>query len=677
MSDDAARATTTGETVERYMDRWPDSSWLIVGKGATPAAYENLREHEGPIIWINDAIQFSGTGTPGEAELGGARPQFWFAHDRCQRVWLQKEPAPGTARPAEGNKAVLAAEGAVDSAGKPLLSGADLTAGETGMEIITYQWGGWYGLDVLGKLTRWEVARTGRLHLNSGTIHTAIHFAWLAGASRVCFVGCDGFCPSAQTGYDRRLNVASGGRPGGARVFARIREAADAECEALGLETEYCHGAHLRAVAPRMAHFVWLANPGEPMPRWAAANVARFRAMHPGWCARVWGKLPAEMPAELRRAAADAERFCQTADILRYWLLWRWGGLYLDCDVVPLRPMDQLLRFDAVAGRTHCGRINNAVMACRRGAPAMAAAMRGCLEVARGRRPDGMEKTKQSQRARFGPNLLTKLFLTEGARDDRRANELAGECGLTVAPSHWFYPLIDAKEVARWRERPGSVDLAARQSDPVPPYCVHEWGRDGSGTRLTFARGEALAERLRQIGGEDGRVRGAEVGVLAGRLSEFLLRRLPQLNLLMVDRWAASEQASAYYQSGDKAALKTDEQMAIEKRHAIERTGFAAERRTIIHAESARAAEAVADGTLDFVFIDAEHTAAGCYRDIAAWAPKIRRGGLLSGHDIVPAPEGRKTWGVREAVARWMREQEYPAAALAEGGETTWFLEKR
>jgi len=45
------------------------------------------------------------------------------------------------------------------------------------------------------------------------------------------------------------------------------------------------------------------------------------------------------------------------------------------------------------------------------------------------------------------------------------------------------------------------------------------------------------------------------------------------------------------------------------------------------------AARMVVDGSLDFVFIDADHTEAGCGADIDAWYPKIRRGGLISGHD--------------------------------------------
>jgi predicted O-methyltransferase YrrM len=44
-------------------------------------------------------------------------------------------------------------------------------------------------------------------------------------------------------------------------------------------------------------------------------------------------------------------------------------------------------------------------------------------------------------------------------------------------------------------------------------------------------------------------------------------------------------------------------------------------------------ADKVEDGSLDFVFIDADHEYESVIRDIKAWAPKVKPGGLVSGHD--------------------------------------------
>jgi len=65
----------------------------------------------------------------------------------------------------------------------------------------------------------------------------------------------------------------------------------------------------------------------------------------------------------------------------------------------------------------------------------------------------------------------------------------------------------------------------------------------------------------------------------------------------------------------------------------------------VIVAESVQAAAEFDDESLDWVFIDANHSYEAVVADIAAWAPKLKPGGLLSGHDY-----GRA--GVTDAVRR-------------------------
>jgi hypothetical protein len=59
---------------------------------------------------------------------------------------------------------------------------------------------------------------------------------------------------------------------------------------------------------------------------------------------------------------------------------------------------------------------------------------------------------------------------------------------------------------------------------------------------------------------------------------------------------------------------------------------------------SPEAANAFADQSLDFVFIDARHTFDAVSQDLAAWWPKLRPGALMAGHDYYDAP------GVKAAV---------------------------
>ena len=87
------------------------------------------------------------------------------------------------------------------------------------------------------------------------------------------------------------------------------------------------------------------------------------------------------------------------------------------------------------------------------------------------------------------------------------------------------------------------------------------------------------------------------------------------------------------------------------------------ERTMIIKDYTTEAAKMVPDGTLDFVFIDADHGYEGCLRDIKAWDQKVRKGGVVFGHDIhFPTVEqavtefyGENSWNVEDDFIWWVQ----------------------
>jgi len=88
--------------------------------------------------------------------------------------------------------------------------------------------------------------------------------------------------------------------------------------------------------------------------------------------------------------------------------------------------------------------------------------------------------------------------------------------------------------------------------------------------------------------------------------------------------------------------------------------------RNVHQMASVDAAALYDDASLDFVWIDASHTAPDVLADLNAWWPKVRRGGILAGHDadmvgvsaavvpwghmagVTPRPVSLRSWEVRK-----------------------------
>jgi hypothetical protein len=125
-----------------------------------------------------------------------------------------------------------------------------------------------------------------------------------------------------------------------------------------------------------------------------------------------------------------------------------------------------------------------------------------------------------------------------------------------------------------------------------------------------------------------GWLNGAEIGVLRGKTLFALLDACPMLHMHAVDQWRQLPLRDA-----ENAETYADFDMGVLRDEVIRRAKAYDHRCMILQGDSAEMAEWVSPVSLDFVFIDGDHTEAGVERDIRAWAPKVKTGGMLLGHD--------------------------------------------
>ena len=152
----------------------------------------------------------------------------------------------------------------------------------------------------------------------------------------------------------------------------------------------------------------------------------------------------------------------------------------------------------------------------------------------------------------------------------------------------------------------------------------------------------------------------------------------------MVDVWRAlpNEEYDDYTNNRGHIDAYSESMLAVE--------GFE-DRAFMLRMKGDDAAELFPDGSLDFVYIDANHNYESVKSDIECWYPKVKYGGLLLGHDYLPNDmysDGRKdlpiygnlgnflgVFGVNPAVNEFSEKTGYKINKTEEWFGT-WWLKK-
>lgn len=148
-----------------------------------------------------------------------------------------------------------------------------------------------------------------------------------------------------------------------------------------------------------------------------------------------------------------------------------------------------------------------------------------------------------------------------------------------------------------------------------------------------------------------------EVGVYCGDFMQEIVTARPDLHYTGIDTWRGSfgwarEKAEAKERAlGIYPALFVEDSLAAAKRFGQK-------------------------PPLGCVYLDADHTFESVTKDIEAWWPNVKRGGILSGHDYETKPaEG--AWGkieVEQAVDKWASKLGLTVNVIRETCPTWWVV---
>jgi hypothetical protein len=145
---------------------------------------------------------------------------------------------------------------------------------------------------------------------------------------------------------------------------------------------------------------------------------------------------------------------------------------------------------------------------------------------------------------------------------------------------------------------------------------------EGAGSRLELWTRFVEATGARTV---------AEIGVYRGRFAAALLDACPRIETYyMIDPWRNLA-------DWNKPANTTDERFDAFHREAMERTEAHAGKRVVLRGTTSEVIEQIPDGSLDFAYVDGDHTLRGITIDLIRVWPKVRDGGWIGGDDFSPS----------------------------------------
>ncbi len=205
-------------------------------------------------------------------------------------------------------------------------------------------------------------------------------------------------------------------------------------------------------IIPKIVHVIWVG-PLEPPPIYTACleSIEKFL---PEWDCMIWtDKEVAELGLYNQQYYDEENNYGAKADIARYEILYRFGGVYLDVDFTLLKPLDVLHHtYEFYTGMmpANCKAVvTNGIIGSVAGHPILADAIEAIKDH---RKPVSIER-------RTGPIHFQKSFVT--------VTEALPEAKIISLPRSFFFPLDQTHK----RLRQEQIDALIKPE----AFAVHFW----------------------------------------------------------------------------------------------------------------------------------------------------------------------------------------------------------
>lgn len=158
-----------------------------------------------------------------------------------------------------------------------------------------------------------------------------------------------------------------------------------------------------------------------------------------------------------------------------------------------------------------------------------------------------------------------------------------------------------------------------------------------------------------------------EIGVAYGYHAEQILDACPMIRYLGIDPFVAGYDATDALATDVQRLFRDTPENSMHRLYQSVTAKLAARfkgRAAVWRMHSQEAADFFPDRGFDLVYVDGDHTLEGVTKDLSAWIPKIKPGGIFCGDDY--------DWdGVRQAVNKFAAQR---GLALAPSPPKKWLI---
>lgn len=180
---------------------------------------------------------------------------------------------------------------------------------------------------------------------------------------------------------------------------------------------------------PKKIHYCWFGR--GKMPELAIRCIDSWKRHLPEYEIKEWNEDNFDLDLyPYVREAYDNRKFAFVTDVVRLYALYKEGGIYMDTDVEVLKPLDNLLKYEAVSGFESSNQIPTGLMACREGHPLFGELLNDYNEKHFVRADGSLDMTTNVV-------LITSHLLPYGLK---RNNKFQTVRGLTLLPSDYLCP---------------------------------------------------------------------------------------------------------------------------------------------------------------------------------------------------------------------------------------------